>query len=86
LLTTIQILVGSLLEPRIMGGSLNLSPLAILLILALWWSIWGVVGMIICVPMMVIAMIIFAQFPQTRPLAIIISESGQIEDAHVAME
>lgn len=80
LLTTIQIVVGSVLEPRVMGSSLNLSPLAILLILAIWWSIWGVVGMIICVPMMVIAMIVFAQFPQTRAVAIIMSENGQIDD------
>ncbi len=80
LLTGVQIVVGNVLEPRIMGKSLNLSPLVILLTLAVWWSIWGVVGMMICVPMMVIAMIIFAQFPQTRPIAILMSQEGLIDD------
>ncbi len=79
LLTVVQLLVGSVLEPRVMGKSLNLSPLVILLTLATWWSIWGVVGMMICVPLMVIAMIIFAQFQPTRPIAIIMSQEGQID-------
>lgn len=80
LLTGVQILVGSVIEPRIMGKNLNLSPLVILLTLAAWWSIWGVVGMMICVPMMVITMIVFSQFPQTRPIAILMSQEGLIED------
>jgi len=80
LLAGVQVLVGNILEPRIMGKSLNLSPLVILLTLAIWWSIWGVVGMMICVPMMVIAMIVLAQFQPTRPFAILMSQEGLIDD------
>ncbi len=79
LLMAVQISVGNLLEPRIMGQSLNLSPLVIMLALAIWGSVWGIVGMIICIPMMVIAMIIFTQFPRTRPIAIIMSQNGDID-------
>jgi len=79
LLVGVQVLVANVVEPRIMGESLNLSPLMILLALAAWGSIWGIVGMIICIPMMVIAMIVFAQFPNTKGIAIIMSQTGEIE-------
>ena len=75
-----QILVGNLLEPRLMGNSLNLSPLVILLSLGLWGSLWGVSGMFLCVPITVIAMIICSHFPQTRPIAVLLSGNGQIKN------
>ena len=75
-----QILVGNLLEPRLMGNSLNLSPLVILLSLGLWGSLWGVSGMFLCVPITVIAMIICSHFPQTRPIAVLLSGNGQINN------
>ena len=75
-----QILVGNLLEPRLMGNSLNLSPLVILLSLGLWGSLWGVSGMFLCVPITVIAMIICSHFPQTRSIAVLLSSNGQIKN------
>jgi AI-2 transport protein TqsA len=71
-------LVGSFIEPRMMGRTLNLSPLVILLSLAMWWSIWGVIGMLISIPIMVIMVIIFSQFKPTRPIAILLSQRGHI--------
>ncbi|TNE57133.1 MAG: AI-2E family transporter [Alphaproteobacteria bacterium] len=73
-----QQLVGSFIEPRLMGRTLNLSPLMILLSLAIWWSIWGVIGMLISIPIMVILVIIFSQFETTRPIAVMMSQRGQI--------
>jgi predicted PurR-regulated permease PerM len=74
----IQLLVGNLIEPRMMGSSLNISSLAVILSLSLWGTIWGITGMVLCVPITVIMMIIFAQFPTTRPVAILLSENGQL--------
>jgi predicted PurR-regulated permease PerM len=74
----VQQLVGSFIEPRLMGRTLNLSPLFILLSLAMWWSIWGVIGMLISIPIMVIMVIIFSQFKPTRPIAILLSQRGHI--------
>lgn len=71
-----QVITGNVVEPRLMGRSLNLSPLVIILSLALWGSIWGVIGMFLSVPITVIAMIVMAQFPATRPVAIILSSDG----------
>ncbi|MBF0431155.1 MAG: AI-2E family transporter [Fibrobacteria bacterium] len=77
-LVTVQFLIGSVLEPRLMGNKLNLSPLAILLSLTLWGSLWGVAGMILCVPIMVIAMIVLSHFPKTLPIAMLLSRDGKI--------
>jgi len=75
-----QFAIGNLLEPRLMGSSLNLSPLVVILSLALWGQIWGLVGMFLCVPIMVILMIVFAHFKPTRPIAIMLSSNGRVDD------
>jgi AI-2 transport protein TqsA len=74
----IQILVGNYIEPRIMGKTLNLSPLVVLLALAFWGYIWGVVGMILSVPMISVLVIVLAHFPATRNIAILLSEKGTL--------
>ena len=76
--TAIQVCIGNILEPRLMGNSLNLSPLIILLNLSLWGLLWGIPGMFLCVPFLVIAVIVFSHIPQTRSIAIMLSKDGQI--------
>ncbi|MCQ8184072.1 AI-2E family transporter [Parvularcula maris] len=79
LLTAAEQLVGTLIEPRMMGRSLNLSPLVILISLAAWGSLWGIAGAFLCVPMTVALMIILAQFESTRPVAVLLSDNGEVE-------
>ena len=74
----IQLAIGNYLDPSLMGRSLNISPLVVILSLALWGSIWGVIGMALCVPIMVSLMIILSQFPSTAPLAVLLSQNGRI--------
>ena len=78
-IVTIQFIVGNLIEPKFMGQSLNLSPLVILIALGLWGSIWGILGMFLSVPITVMMMIIFAHFKKTKPIAILLSQDGQVE-------
>lgn len=78
-LTGVQVVVGNLLEPRLIGRSLNLSPIVILLSLAAWSALWGVVGAFLCVPITVVMLIVFAEFETTRPLAILLSQDGHID-------
>lgn len=78
-LMAIQLIVGNVIEPRMTGTSLNLSPVIIILALSVWGAIWGVTGMILSVPIMVISMIVLAQFPRTKPLAVLMSQSGEIK-------
>lgn len=75
----IQVVVGNIIEPRFMGNSLNISPLVVILSLAFWGSIWGIIGMILCVPLTVIMIKIFALFPQTRKFSVMLSKNGNID-------
>ena len=73
-----QFSIGNILEPRLMGSSLNLSGLVIMLALAIWGGIWGITGMILSVPITVVIMIICAQFPASRPFAVLLSGKGAV--------
>ena len=74
----IQILVGNILEPKLMGNSLNISSLVAIVSLSFWGVIWGVTGMIISIPITVIMIILFSQFNSTKPISILLSEKGEI--------
>jgi len=50
-LAGVQFAIGNVLEPRLMGRSLNLSPFVIIASIAFWGMIWGVVGAFLSVPM-----------------------------------
>lgn len=80
-LSSIQMGIGNFLDPRMMGESLNLSPLVILLSLATWGTIWGIPGMFLSIPIMVIVTITLSQFEGTRPLAVLLSRQGRIHES-----
>lgn len=77
-LGAVQFIVGNLIEPRFLSNSLNLSPLVILIALAVWGAIWGILGMFLSVPITVMMMIIFAHFEKTRAIAILLSRDGDV--------
>lgn len=64
---------GNIVEPKIFGDRLNLSPILLLLSLIFWGYVWGLMGMILSVPIMSMIKIIFAKFDQTRPISILMS-------------
>ncbi|MDG1742827.1 MAG: AI-2E family transporter [Crocinitomicaceae bacterium] len=74
----IATLVGSLVEPSVMGNTLNISPLVTILSLAVWGAIWGITGMLLSVPITVTMIILFSQFSSTKGIAILMSEKGRI--------
>jgi predicted PurR-regulated permease PerM len=78
LLIAAEQIMSSVVEPRLIGKSLNLSPLVILVSLGVWGSLWGFAGMLLAVPMTVTVMIILTQFRSTRPIAVLLSDSGDI--------
>lgn len=74
----IQMIIGNIVEPRLMGNTLNISPLVVFLTLAIWGVIWGISGMLLSVPITVILIIIMSEFPETKPFAILLSQSGKL--------
>ena len=72
-----QFIIGNTIQPKMMGDSMNLSALVVVLSLTLWGALWGGVGAFLSAPLTVIIMIILAQFPTTRWLAVLLSADGQ---------
>lgn len=64
-----QFLIGNVVEPLVLGESLELNPVAILLSLLIWGALWGVVGMLLATPIMAVIKILTEQSPTTRPFA-----------------
>ena len=71
--------LGHILDPYMMGNNLNLSPIFIITNLAMWGMIWGVPGMFLAIPILALASITLAQFKTTRPLAVMVSKTGELE-------
>jgi len=75
----IQIIIGNFVDPRLMGSSLNMSTLVVFLSLVIWGAIWGVIGMLLSVPITVIMILILSEFPNGRPIAIMLSKKGDLK-------
>ena len=65
---------GQFIQNKLFGSSLDISPIVLLLVTAFWFWLWGIMGMILAVPMAVIVKIILSNIPETRPIAILLSE------------
>ncbi|MDR3622144.1 MAG: AI-2E family transporter [Paludisphaera borealis] len=74
ILITINGVTSNVIEPAMTGKALGLSPLIVLIGLAFWSLLWGLVGMVLAVPLTVIFKIILEHTPATRPIARLISD------------
>ena len=77
LLLVVQGAIANTLQPKMMGDSMNLSALVVVIALVVWGALWGGTGAFLSAPLTVIIMVVLAQFPTTRWLAVIISQDGQ---------
>jgi AI-2 transport protein TqsA len=76
-LIVLQFTLGSVLTPKIMGSSLNLSPLLVLISLFFWGWIWGPWGMILSVPITSTIKIVLESISGMEPIAILMSAEGK---------
>ncbi len=65
----IQFIVGNIIEPKIMGKQLKINTVTVLFGLVFWGSIWGIVGMLLSVPLMVLIKLILEQIPDLSYLS-----------------
>lgn len=79
----IQFVLGSVIDPMLMGRALRVSSFGIIISLAFWGALWGIAGMFLAVPIMVAAMIVCSHIPAARPVAVLLSREGlpEIEEA-----
>jgi AI-2 transport protein TqsA len=65
----IQFVIGNVVQPKIMGGSLDLHPVVVLLSLIFFGMIWGVVGMFLATPITAVAKMFLEKGRFTEPVA-----------------
>jgi AI-2 transport protein TqsA len=68
-------LIGNLVEPKLLGRSLRLSPLLVLISLIFWGWMWGIMGAVLAVPITSIIKIICQNVEPLRPLAVLMSDT-----------
>jgi len=79
-LSAAQFFIGFFIDPMLMGSSLNLSPFVILLSIAVWAALWGIPGAFLAVPLTACFALVCAEFPATRPIAVLLSSNGDVPD------
>jgi len=65
---TIQMVLGNVVEPKLMGEGLDLHPIIVLLALSFWGLLWGIVGMFLAVPVTAVIRIVLMQFDSLKPI------------------
>lgn len=73
----VNVLLGSLLEPRLLGRRLGLSPLIVFLSLVFWGWLWGPAGMLLSVPLTVMVKIVLEHSPSTRWIAVLLGPARE---------
>ena len=77
---SVQFVLGNIVDPMVTGSSLQMSSLSIVVSLTFWSAIWGPVGMFLAVPLTAIVMIVCAQVSVLKPVAVLLSKSGEVSD------
>ncbi|HAK69593.1 MAG TPA: AI-2E family transporter [Treponema sp.] len=80
LVITINMVLGSFIEPRWEGEDLGLSPFVILASLSFWSWMWGFIGMILAVPLMVVLKIAFENSSILYPISVLLG-NGKVDAA-----
>jgi len=77
----VQFSIGNVIEPRLMGTSLDLHPIAILLALMVWGALWGIVGMLLATPITAVMKILVERLQLTAPIGALLS--GRLQPASI---
>ena len=75
----INTVVGNIIEPRVMGRGLGLSPLVVLLSLIFWGWVLGPVGMLLSVPLTMMIKIALEVFPDTRWIGTLLGNGLKVD-------
>jgi AI-2 transport protein TqsA len=72
----VNVTLGNLIEPNLMGRRLGLSTLVVILSLVFWGWVWGPVGMLLSLPMTMIVKIMLENTPDMHWIAILLGKSA----------
>ncbi len=68
-ITLVQVIMGGVIEPILMGKTFALNVVTVLIMLMLWGYLWGIPGFILAIPITVFIKIVLEQFPKTKFIA-----------------
>ena len=71
----VQLGIGNVIAPKVLGEAVDLNPVVILLALMFWGALWGIVGMLLATPITSILKILMSRFDVTAPVARMLSGS-----------
>lgn len=75
----INMVIGNIVEPQLMGRRLGLSPLVVFLSLVFWGWVWGSVGMLLSVPLTIVVRIVLERSHELRWIAVLLGPSPEWE-------
>lgn len=75
----VNMVIGNVLEPKMMGKGLDLSTLVVFLSLVFWGWVLGPVGMLLSVPLTMTLKIALESFADTRWLAVFLGSGKEIK-------
>ena len=75
----VQMSIGNVIEPKLLGDGLKLHPVTVLFSLAFWGLLWGPIGMILAVPITATLRIVIVQFETTKPIGDLLA--GHLPDS-----
>ena len=79
----VNVVIGNVIEPRIMGKGLGLSTFVVFFALIFWGFVLGTVGMFLSVPLTMTMKIILEMNPKTKGIAIFL---GSQEEAQAILD
>ena len=68
--------ISNVIQPAMQGKSLSISSFMVMVSLTFWSLMWGAIGAFLAVPIMVVVMIVCAEIPSLRAIAVILSSDG----------
>jgi predicted PurR-regulated permease PerM len=76
----VNVSLGNVVEPHLMGRKLGLSPLVVMLSLVFWGYVWGPVGMLLSLPLTMIVRIMLENTESYRWVAVLLGPAPEKEE------
>ena len=80
-LLAIQMTIGNVISPRVMGDHLNLSPVAVLVFLLFWSWLWGPAGALLSVPITAAIKIVCDNIGPLSPIGVLLGSGRAVREA-----
>jgi AI-2 transport protein TqsA len=72
----VNIMIGNLIEPAVMGRGLGLSPFVVLASLLFWGWVWGPIGMLLSLPLTMVVKIMLENSPSLAWVAVLMGPAA----------